>query len=205
MYPSALGGGNWGGLAVNPASGTAFVKSQNIGTIVRLIEKEDGYVPPPFELTRWLDMPMEGTPYRLVGEQPFLSPWGIPCTPPPWGTLTAIDLVTGATKWQVPIGQVSFGPGGLFKSPAAWGSPSVGGMIATAGGLIFMASTMDRRFRAHDQATGAVLWTADLPAPGMATPMTYAVDGRQVVVIAAGGNALAGTKLDDAIVAFALE
>ncbi|MDX2222019.1 MAG: pyrroloquinoline quinone-dependent dehydrogenase [Rhodospirillaceae bacterium] len=204
MYPSALGGGNWGGLAVDPRTATAYVKSQNIGTTVRLIRKEPDYKPGPFNMARWLDMPMHGTPYRLVGEQPFLSPWGVPCTPPPWGTMTAIDLNTGATKWQVPIGQVAFGPGGLLKTPKAWGSPNVGGLIATAGGLVFMAGTMDSRIHAYDQDSGAVLWSADLPAPGMATPMTYEAGGRQFVVIAAGGNSLAGTRLDDAIVAFAL-
>ena len=78
-------------------------------------------------------------------------------------------------------------------------------MIVTAGGLVFMAATMDSRIRAHDIDTGEVLWSACLPAPGMATPMTYGVDGIQFLVIAAGGNSLAGTKLDDAIIAFALK
>ena len=207
MYPSALGGGNWGGIAIEPRSFTLIVKSQNIATRVQLIPKSepDKVFPANENMNNFLDQPMNGSPYSMNGEQPFLSPWGIPCTPPPWGTLTSIDLNSGKTNWQVPLGTISFGPGGLLKTPDAWGSPNVGGMIVTGSGLIFIAGTMDSRIRAFDIVTGEVLWTESLPAPGMATPMTYESDGKQFLVVAAGGKRLAGTKLDDTIVAFALE
>lgn len=207
MYPSALGGGNWGGVAIDPRTSTLIVKSQNIATMVRLAPKADPdeVLPPNMDMTSFLDQPMNGAPYSMSGEQPFMSPWGIPCTPPPWGTMTSIDLNTGETNWQVPLGTVSFGPMGLLTTPEAWGSPNIGGMIVTASDLVFMAGTMDSRIRAFDINTGEVLWSESLPAPGMATPMTYEVDGKQFLVIAAGGNSLASTKLDDAIVAFSLD
>ncbi|MCB2107386.1 MAG: PQQ-binding-like beta-propeller repeat protein, partial [Rhodobacteraceae bacterium] len=101
-------------------------------------------------------------------------------------------------------GQVPFGPFSLFKSFSEWGSPVLGGPIATAGGLIFMAATMDATFRAFDIETGKDIWEAKMPVPAMAVPMTYMHNGRQYVVIAAGGSTLAGTELGDSIIAFAL-
>jgi len=90
-------------------------------------------------------------------------------------------------------------PGG-----AGWGSPNVGGPISTAGGVTFIGATMDSKLRAIETATGKELWSVELPVPGMAVPMTYAVNGRQYVVIAAGGNAQVGTKIGDYLIAFAL-
>jgi quinoprotein glucose dehydrogenase len=101
---------------------------------------------------------------------------------------------------------MSKGPFGLFKTPKSWGSPNVGGPVVTAGGLVFIAATMDSRIRALDVETGEELWHDDLPAPGMAVPMTYEAgpDKRQFIVIAAGGNSLIGTELGDAVIAYAL-
>jgi hypothetical protein len=95
-------------------------------------------------------------------------------------------------------------PAGVGRPPAGteWGSPNLGGPIATAGGLVFIGATLDRKFRAFDIETGRVLWSADLPAGARATPMTYATSGRQFVAIAAGGGGRFGRG--DAIVAFAL-
>ena len=150
----------------------------------------------------FLNQPMFGTPYRLEGEF-FVSPLGIPCIAPPWGELTALDLTTGETRWRVPFGRVPVGP--LFM-PASWGSPNVGGPISTAGGVTFIAAAFDARLRAFDSETGAELWSAPLPVPGMAVPMTYEAgpQQRQFVVIAAGGNGIVGTNLSDALIAFAL-
>jgi quinoprotein glucose dehydrogenase len=125
-------------------------------------------------------------PYRFTGYTRFLDPDGYPSVTPPWGTLTAIDLNTGEHAWQVPLGE--------FPELAAQGIPttgteSYGGPIVTAGGLVFIGATSyDRKVRAFDKATGALLWEATLPFPAVGTPSTYEVDGRQFLVVPAGGG-----------------
>jgi quinoprotein glucose dehydrogenase len=143
---------------------------------------------------------MDGTPY-VMRRGFLLSPGGLPCTPPPWGALVAVSLRTGEKVWEVPLGTMPAREG-QPAPPPDWGSPNLGGPIVTGGGLVFIGATLDRKFRAFDIETGRVLWTADLPAGGKATPMTYASGGRQYVVIAAGGGGRFGRG--DAIVAFAL-
>lgn len=202
LFPSALGGGNWGGAAFDPESNLLIVKAENLATILRVVPKSDAAredaSPPKDYLTR----PLVGTPYRIEGEL-FQSPFGIPCTPPPWGTLTALDLGTGKVRWQVPLGQIKRA-GLTVPAGAGWGSPNVGGPITTAGGLTFIGAAMDSKLRALDSKTGRELWSGALPVPGMAVPMTYMAGGRQFVVIAAGGNAQVGTPIGDYLVAFAL-
>ncbi len=199
LFPSALGGGNWGGAAYHRDSNLIIVKSENLATRISLIPRsEDG--DKEFRLD-YLSRPLEGTPYRTVGEI-FVSPLGIPCTPPPWGTLSAIDMDSGELRWQVPLGQVKRHG---VKSLAAWGSPNIGGPIVTAGNLIFVAASLDEHIRALDVMTGEQLWKANLPISATAVPMTYmGSDARQYVVIAAGGTARAETGSGDAVVAFAL-
>jgi len=145
---------------------------------------------------------MHGSPYVMVREN-LMSSFGIPCNPPPWGNLTAIDVNSGKIRWQIPFGRKPVGP---FNSPAAWGAPNQGGPIVTGGGLIFIGATLDGIFHAYDLQSGEEVWRAELPAPGIATPMTYEYGPgrRQYVVIAAGGHARLGKNLSDAIVAFAL-
>jgi quinoprotein glucose dehydrogenase len=201
MFPSLLGGGNWGGAAYDAASHLLIVKSSNLATWARLIDKATDKDPKHVPQT-WMDAPMGDTPFRMEGKV-FVSPLGIPCTPPPWGTLTAIDLSTGKKAWQIPLGQSKhFG----ITAPAflGWGSPSVGGPLVTGSGLIFIGATLDSKFRAYDLKTGKELWQEKLPAPGMTVPVTYQAGGRQYVAISAGGNALAETELDDAVVAYSL-
>ena len=153
---------------------------------------------PPVE---YLKKPLNQTPYRLDGEF-FLSPLGVPCTPPPWGELVAIDLDSGEHLWRRPLGRNPVGP---FNTPEDWGSPNVGGPIATGGGLIFIGAGADSAFRAFALKSGEELWAdTDLPAPAMAVPMTYMSGGHQYVVVAAGGNGLAGTVQSDAIIAYRL-
>jgi quinoprotein glucose dehydrogenase len=132
------------------------------------------------------------------------APSGVPCNPPPWGSLVATDLASGAVRWNVPFGTAAdVLPEGVSLPP---GSPSLGGPIITAGGLVFIAGAMDNYLRAFDIDTGAELWKGRLPAGGQATPMTYRLrpDGKQFVVIAAGGHGKLGTRLGDSLVAFAL-
>lgn len=138
--------------------------------------------------------------YVHTGYFRFLDPEGYPAVKPPWGTLTAIDLNRGEHLWQVPLGhEDSLTERGLTNT----GIENYGGPIATAGGLIFIAATKDEKFRAFDRGSGELLWEAKLPAGGYATPATYEVNGRQYVVIAAGGNKM-GTPAGDSYVAFAL-
>jgi len=147
---------------------------------------------------------MHGTPY-VVETIPLLSPFGLPCSPPPWGVLTGIDIDSGEIRWEVPLGTTrDLAP---FPFWANIGVPNMGGPTVTASGLIFIAATMDNYLRAFDTTTGEELWKGRLPAGGQATPMTYRTraDGRQFVVIAAGGHGTLGTALGDSLVAFALE
>lgn len=138
--------------------------------------------------------------YRFGGYERFLDPDGYPAIRPPWGTLTAIDLNRGERRWQVPLGEF---PELTAQGIPPTGTENYGGPVVTAGGVLFIGATRDRRLRAFDAATGAVLWQAELPAGGYATPSVYMVDGRQYVVIAAGGTKM-GTASGDSYVAFAL-
>jgi quinoprotein glucose dehydrogenase len=132
-----------------------------------------------------------------------MSPFGLPCTPPPWGTLAAVDLKRNTIRWQVLLGSTRDKVPWLVPS-ATLGMPNLGGPVLTAGGIAFIAATMDNYLRAFDVETGRELWKGRLPAGGQATPMTYQVDGRQFVVIAAGGHGGLGTTRGDYVVAFAL-
>lgn len=146
------------------------------------------------------DPPDTSVPYTHTGYNRFLDPDGYPAVKPPWGTLNAIDLNKGEIRWQVPLGEF---PELVKRGRPNTGTENYGGPIVTAGGLIFIGATKDEKFRAFDKNTGKVLWETSLPAGGYATPSTYSVNGRQYVVIAAGGGKM-GTKSGDAYVAFAL-
>jgi quinoprotein glucose dehydrogenase len=142
-------------------------------------------------------------PYRFTGYRKFLDPDGYPAVAPPWGTLNAINLNTGALAWRIPFGEY---PELVAQGMKNTGSENYGGPIVTAGGLVFIgASNFDRKFRAFDKTTGELLWETTLPFSGNATPATFAVDGRQFVVIAAGGGKGGrGSSSGGAYVAFAL-
>jgi quinoprotein glucose dehydrogenase len=203
VVPSNIGGAQWGGVAVDPGRQIVVVPVNTIAAAVQLI--------PHQEFMRLRDTPgyrlegsqyttMHGTPYVMRREL-LIGPGKAPCTPPPFGTLVAIDLATGARKWETPLG--AFAPDAPAGA-AAWGSPNLGGPIVTAGGLVFIAATLDRRIHAYDIETGKELWSAPLPAGGKATPMTFrGRSGRQYVVIAAGGDGGRFGK-SDRIVAFVL-
>nr|WP_232073931.1 PQQ-binding-like beta-propeller repeat protein [Spirosoma aureum] len=132
--------------------------------------------------------------------QRFTDKDGYPGIKPPWGTLNAIDLNTGNYLWRVPLGEY---PELTKKGVPITGTDSYGGPLATAGGLVFIAGTKDERIRAFDKKTGKVVWEYQLPAGGFATPITYEVNGKQYVVIAAGGGR--GQKAGGNYVAFALK
>lgn len=201
--PSNIGGAQWGGLAYDPSREIAVVPVNRLPAMVQLLSADtitEAEADREEERTGLEYTHMEGTPYAM--RRGFLlSPGGLPCTPPPWGALVAVSLRTGAKVWEVPLGTMPAREG-QAPPPPDWGSPNLGGPIVTAGGLVFIGATLDRKFRAFDIETGRVLWTADLPAGGKATPMTYSSGGHQYVVIAAGGGGRFGRG--DAIVAFAL-
>jgi len=151
-----------------------------------------GWAPPPQRAT--------SAPYEFAGYERWRDSSGFPAIKPPWGTLSAIDLNTGEYRWRIPLGE--------FAQLTARGIPvtgteQYGGPIVTRGGLVFIAATQDGKIRAFDKSAGRLLWEATLPAPGYATPSTFAVHGRQFVVVAAGGGKL-GSKSSDTYVAFTL-
>jgi quinoprotein glucose dehydrogenase len=144
----------------------------------------------------------EAMKYRFTGYNKFLDPEGYPAVAPPWGTLNAINLNTGEYIWKIPLGEY---PELASKGQSNTGTENYGGPIVTAGGLLFIGATnFDKKFRALDKATGALLWEATLPFSGNATPITYSVNGRQFVVIAAGGGKDPKSGSGGVYVAFAI-
>ncbi len=146
------------------------------------------------------EMVLADIPYTTTGYNRYFDADGYPAIKPPWGTLNAIDLNTGEYLWRRPLGEL---PELTAAGIAPTGTENYGGPLVTAGDVIFIAASKDEKFRAFDRKTGDLLWETSLPAGGYATPATYAVNGRQFVVIAAGGGKM-GTKSGDAYVAFAL-
>jgi quinoprotein glucose dehydrogenase len=146
--------------------------------------------------------PAPGMDYRFTGYHKFLDPEGYPAVAPPWGTLNAINLNTGEYVWKIPLGEY---PELAAKGMKNTGTENYGGPIVTAGGLVFIGATnFDRKFRAFDKATGELLWETILPFAGNATPATYEVNGKQYVVIGAGGGKDPKSSSGGTYVAFAL-
>ncbi|QCR22675.1 PQQ-binding-like beta-propeller repeat protein [Pontibacter sp. SGAir0037] len=138
--------------------------------------------------------------YTMTGYNRFVDKDGYPGIKPPWGTLNAVDLNSGKLLWKVPLGEYEEL---TRRGIAPTGTENYGGPLVTKGGVIFIGATKDAKIRAFDKLTGKVLWEAQLPAPGYATPATYTVNGKQFVVIACGGGKI-GSKSGDQYVAFAL-
>ncbi len=143
---------------------------------------------------------MDEVHYNMTGYNRFLDQEGYPGIKPPWGTLNAVDLNSGKLLWKVPLGEY---PELTKKGIPVTGTEGYGGPLVTKGGLVFIAASKDAKMHAFDKATGKLLWEAQLPVPGYATPATYSIDGRQYVVIACGGGKI-GSKSGDEYIAFAL-
>lgn len=139
-------------------------------------------------------------PYQISGYNKFLDKNGYPAVKPPWGTLNAIDLNTGEYLWTITYGEY---PELMEQGIPPTGAESYGGPVVTAGNLLFIAGTKDRKFRAYDKQAGKLLWETLLPAAAFATPSTYEVNGKQYVVVACGGTKLGATG-GDSYIAFAL-
>lgn len=143
---------------------------------------------------------LDEVPYTMTGYNRFLDKDGYPGIKPPWGTLNAVNLNTGKLLWKVPLGEY---PELTKLGIPITGTECYGGPLVTKGGLVFIAASKDAMMHAYDKKTGKLLWQAQLPVPGYATPATYTVNGKQYVVIACGGGKI-GSKSGDQYVAFAL-
>ncbi|WP_157019362.1 glucose/quinate/shikimate family membrane-bound PQQ-dependent dehydrogenase [Mesorhizobium xinjiangense] len=203
VFPGNFGVFNWGGVAVDPVRQVMFGMPTYLAFTSRLVPRAE--VPPPGDDEKASEQGLnrnEGAPYAIV-MGPFLSPIGIPCQSPPWGYVAGADLRTGNIAWKHRNGTVyDMTP---LPLPFKVGVPGIGGPIITAGGVAFLAATVDNYIRAYDLTSGDVLWQARLPAGGQSTPMTYeTADGRQIVVIVAGGHGSIGTKAGDYVIAYAL-
>lgn len=271
MYPGFDGGAEWGGAAWDPTTGLLYVNANEVGGLLRLIERPKDVNPRSVYLEKcalchgvelegtgvgpslvgiaerrthvellttvalgggrmpgFLDVPLpilervvayigdpadekkalaaldalpgSDSPYVSAGYVYLRDEQGVPINSPPFGTLTAIDVAAGELRWQVPLGDY---PHLREQGITGAGTENYGGAVVTAGGLLFIAASADERFRAFDKLTGELLWETELPASGFATPATYSVDGRQYVVIAAGGGKL-GRPSGSTYVAYAL-
>lgn len=212
-WPGALGGMNWGSVAVDPVHGIAIVNSSHVLNYDRLIPRAQadamGLKPvakPSFENVAG-PVAQAGTPYA-VSVSPFLSPLVAPCTQPPYGLISAVDLNTHRLLWQKPFGTArDSGPLMMGTGlPIPMGVPNIGGAVITASGIAFIGATQEHRLHAFDIRTGQELWKGVLPAGGNATPISYwsSKSGRQFIVIAAGGHAGILSGYSDRLIAFAL-
>lgn len=202
VYPGLGGGINWGSVSINPLSNRMIVNLQIAAFTAQLLPQDSLKNLNANDLVG--TAPQAGTPY-IAKRGFYWSDAMRPCVPPPWGKLVAIDLTSGHIQWERPLGNLDgLAPLGLGKF-FEWGTPNTGGSMQTQSGLVFIGATLDKYFRAFSASTGEELWHYRLPYAGHATPMTYqGKDGRQYVLIAAGGHGALMSEPGDAIVAFAL-
>jgi quinoprotein glucose dehydrogenase len=194
MFPSTLGGGGWGGVSTDPSLGYLFTNVNNLGQWGHMEKKAD---PKTGEMTY----------VRTSAYGPYARFWNrdtrVPCSKPPFGELVAVDTRTGDIAWRSPLGTV---PALEAQGIKNTGALNLGGSIATAGGLVFIAATNDSRFRAFESKTGRLLWEQPIDANGHTIPITYlGKDGKQyVAIMAGGGGGYFGGTPSDSLVAFAL-
>ena len=208
VNPGNFGVFNWGGIAVDPQRGIAFTTPAVLAFTSQLVPRRDDTSllvqdkgPPSGSLPALNEN--FGAPFA-ARMKPFTSPLGIPCQTPPWGTVAGVDLNAGKVVWRHRNGTVR----DLSPVPLKLrlGVPSLGGPLLTAGGVAFLSGSMDDYVRAYDVADGRQLWEDRLPAGGQATPMTYlGADGRQYLLVAAGGHGSTGTRPGDTVRAYVLE
>lgn len=185
IIPGFHGGATWSGASFDPKTCILYINANEQPNITRMAP----------------DDTFKNEAYVHTGYYRFLDKDGHPAIKPPWGHLDAIDLNKGEILWQVPLGEY---PDLAAKGIRNTGTENFGGTIVTAGGLIFIGGSRDAKFHAFDKANGHLLWDYQLNSGGYATPCTYSVNGRQYIVIAAGGGGKLGTKSGDEFVAFAL-
>jgi quinoprotein glucose dehydrogenase len=207
VYPGNFGVFNWGGIAVDPQRQVAFTTPAFLAFTSQLVPRADDtslYVQGDNRPDDSLPALNEnfGAPFA-VKLAAFTSALGLPCQQPPWGYVALADLRTGKVIWQHRNGTVR--DSAPVPLPFKMGVPSLGGPMMTAGGVAFLSGTLDYYVRGYDVATGDELWRARLPAGGQATPMTYlGADGRQYLLVVAGGHGSLGTQAGDHVIAYAL-
>ena len=205
--PSNTGGFNWGGLTYDQEHGIIVGATNRFSAIVQLFPRQN---PPKTGASSHGGVRLEAeigemmqTPYILSRTYLLnVEKERLPYTKPPWGTLAAVNLKTGNLQFEVPLGYM-LDPA-KYPNARQWGSLNLAGPMSTAGGLVFVAASVDDHLRAFDIESGKLLWETLLPAGGQATPMTYVVKGKQYVVQAAGGHGPLGTKMGDYVMAYAL-
>ena len=217
QYPGYNGGTDWGGIAVDPVRGVIVANYNDMPNYNRLIPREQANNKKAFPRgdPRGGSMggghgsldPQAGTPYAISVNPGWRLPLtGLLCKQPPYGGMRAIDMRTGRTVWDRPFGTArKNGPWGIPSMlPVTIGTPNNGGAVITAAGVLFIAAATDDLIRAIDLRTGETIWQDVLPAGGQATPMTYEMNGKQYLVIMAGGHHFMETPVGDEVIAYAL-
>ncbi len=203
VYPGNFGVFNWGSVAVDPKRQVMFGMPTYLAFTSRLVPADQ--IPPKGEDEKASEQGLnrnDGAPYGVF-MGPFLSPLGIPCQSPPWGYVAGVDLRTGKIAYKHKNGTVEdMAP---VPIPLKLGVPGIGGPLITAGGVAFLGAAVDDYLRAYDLTTGKQLWQTRLPAGGQSTPMSYTgKDGKQYVLIVAGGHGSVGTKAGDYVMSYKL-
>lgn len=216
QYPGYNGGSDWGGVAVDPLYGIIVANYNDMPNFNRLVPRAEadrlGWYPrhdPRADKNgaEGAGDPQIGVPYAIDVNAGWRMPYtGLLCKEPPYGGIRAIELATGRMLWDRPFGTArANGPFGIPSLlPLEIGTPNNGGAVLTASGLIFIAAATDNLIRAIDIETGETLWQDVLPAGGQANPMSYEIDGRQYIVIMAGGHHFMETPVGDHVIAYAL-
>lgn len=203
IYPGNFGTFNWGSVAVDPERQVMFGMPTYLAFTSQLVPRAD--IPPKGQDEKGSEQGLnrnDGAPYGVF-MGPFLGPLKIPCQAPPWGYVAGADLRTGDVAYKHKNGTVyDMTP---LPLPFKVGVPGIGGPMITKGGVAFLGAAVDNYLRAYDLTTGKELWEARLPAGGQATPMTYSLEnGKQYVVMVAGGHGSVGTKPGDYVIAYTL-
>ncbi|QDG58899.1 glucose/quinate/shikimate family membrane-bound PQQ-dependent dehydrogenase [Pseudomonas sp. NIBRBAC000502773] len=202
VYPGNFGVFDWGGISVDPVRQIAFVNPSYMAFKSKLIPAANIAKQGPRVSETQGVQPNKGAPYGVILEA-LLSPLGLPCQAPAWGYVAAVDLTTHQTIWMHKNGTVR--DSSPVPVPLTMGVPSLGGTFTTAGGVSFLSGTLDQYLRAYDVKNGKQLWEGRLPAGAQTTPMTYTgKDGKQYVLVMAGGHGSLGTKQGDYVMAFKL-
>ncbi|PTY36528.1 glucose dehydrogenase [Saccharospirillum sp. MSK14-1] len=201
VYPGNFGVFNWGSIAVDPNQQVMFGMPLYLAFTSKLVPKDGQDLGETNQGEAGINE-NAGAPYA-VDMKPFLSPLGVPCQQPPWGYVASADLTTGEIIYRHKNGTIRDMT--ALPLPIEMGVPGIGGPIITAGGVSFLAATVDDYLRAYNLSNGEQLWQARLPAGGQATPMTYLnSQDEQMVVLVAGGHGSIGTTIGDYVVAYKL-